>query len=128
MLPQVLQHRYFITVYVAPPGRGSGADDSFFVCFYVDDGVSVEVQQYPLGDRCLCASASLVSDHFRLFGNRAPTDPPLLSKHKISHWDTQLKVLGWEIDSVAMTISLTKAKVAKLRGSSSSGRGAVGMH
>ena len=27
-----------------------------------------------------------------------------------------MDVLGWEIDSVAMTISLTKAKVAKLRG------------
>ena len=44
--------------YVAPLGRGGGADDSFFVCFYVDDGVSVEVQRYPSGDRCLCASAS----------------------------------------------------------------------
>ena len=50
------------------------------------------------------------------FCDRAPTDPPLLSKHKISHWDTQLEVLGWAIDSVAMAIALTKAKAAKLRG------------
>ena len=27
-----------------------------------------------------------------------------------------MEVLGWETDSVAMNISLTKAKVAKLRG------------
>ena len=84
--------------------------------FYVDDGVSAELQRYPFGDRCLSTSASLASDYFRLFGDRAPTDPPLLSKHKIPHWHTQCEVLGWEIDSVAMTISLTKAKVAKLRG------------
>ena len=101
--------------YVAPPRRGGSADYFFFVRFYVDDGVSVEVQCYPSGDRCLCASASLASDHFRSFGYRAPTAPPLLSKHNFCHWDTQLAVLGWEIDSVAMTISLTKAKVAKLR-------------
>ena len=102
--------------YVAPPRRGGSADYFFFVRFYVDDGVSVEVQCYPSGDRCLCASASLASDHFRSFGYRAPTAPPLLSKHNFCHWDTQLAVLGWEIDSVAMNISLTKAKVAKLRG------------
>ena len=80
--------------YVAPPGRGAGADDSFFVRFHVDDGVSVEVQWYPSGDRCLCASASLACDHFRLFRDRARTAPPLLSKHKITDWGTQLEVLG----------------------------------
>ena len=102
--------------YVAPPGRGGGAEDSFFVRFYVDDRVSVEVQWYPSDDRCFCALASLASNHFRLFGDHAPSDPPLFSKHKITDWDTQLEVLGWEIYSVAMTTSLTKAKVAKLRG------------
>ena len=84
--------------------------------FYVDDRVSVEVQWYPSDDRCFCALASLASNHFRLFGDHAPSDPPLFSKHKITDWDTQLEVLGWEIYSVAMTTSLTKAKVAKLRG------------
>ena len=33
--------------YVAPPGRGGGAESSFVVRFYVDDGVSVELQRYP---------------------------------------------------------------------------------
>ena len=73
------------------------------------------MQRYPSGDRHWCESASLASDHFHLFGDRAPTDPPLLSKHTNSLWDTQLEVLGWEIDTVAMTTSFTKAKVAKLR-------------
>ena len=84
--------------------------------FYVDDGGSVGVQCYRPGDSCLCASASLASDHFRVFGDRAPTDPPLLSKHKLTDGDTQLKVLGWEIDSVVMTMSPTKATVAELTG------------
>ena len=64
--------------YVAPPGRGGGADDSFFARFYVDDGVSVEVQWYPSSDRCLCASASLASDHFRLFWRSRSNRPPTL--------------------------------------------------
>ena len=84
--------------------------------FYVDDGVSVEMQRYLSDDRCLCASTSSASDNVRLFGDRAPTDPPLLSKHTSSHWDTHLEVLGCEIDSAPMTKSLTKAKVTKLRG------------
>ena len=100
-----------------PSSAGGGsADDYSFVRFYVDHGVSVEVQRYPSGDRCMCSSACLESDQFRLFGDRAPTNYPFLSKHNISQRDTQLEVLGWELDWMAMTISLTEAKVATLRG------------
>ena len=69
----------------------------FFVRYYVDDGIMVEMQSYRSGVRCLMASTSLASDHFRLFGERSSGDPPLLSARKNSSWDTQLEVLGWEI-------------------------------
>ena len=64
---------------------------------------------------CLLASASLASDHFRLFGNRRETDPPLLAARKVTSWDTKLEVLGWEIDTVGMTITLPPAKLVQLR-------------
>ena len=66
------------------------------------------------GSWCLRASASLASDHFRLFGPRLPTDPPLLGPAKVSSWSTSLDVLRWTIDTVAMVISLTSAKLLQL--------------
>ena len=70
---------------------------------------------YPDGRRSLRASASLASDHYRLFGVRSSRDPILLSPHTISPWDTRLCVLGWNIDTVAMTISGLLAKLKRLR-------------
>ena len=63
--------------YVALPGRG-GWRGRFFLRAFLCGRWSVEMQRYPSGDRCLCALASIASNHFRLFGDRAPTDPPLL--------------------------------------------------
>ena len=75
----------------------------------------MEVQWWPDGRRCRRASASLASDHFRLFGQRSSRDPPLLSSRKISPWDIVLCVLGWEINTVAQTISVPVAKLEQLR-------------
>ena len=60
------------------------------------------------------ASASLASDHFRLLGPRLPTDAPLLAPVKVSSWKTSLDALGWTIDTVAMVICLTSAKLLQL--------------
>lgn len=65
-----------------PPGcvlsRESGGrrNDSFFIGFYVDDGIRVEIQWFPNGDRCKRASESCASDHFRLLGERGEKTPP----------------------------------------------------
>ena len=75
----------------------------------------MEVQWWPDGRRCRRASASLASDHHGLFGVRSSRDPTLLSPHKISLWDTQLCVLGWDIGSVAMTISVPLEKLERPR-------------
>lgn len=98
-----------------PPGVGGGAADNFFIRFYVDDGILVEVAWSPTGERCKRASASCATDHFRLFGERGPVDPPLFSAHKLSSWMTKLVVLGWEIDTVAMTIAAPVEKLESLR-------------
>ena len=93
-----LEHAHRPTLY-------DDAVSPFFVLYYVDDGILVEVQWWPDGRSCRRASASLASDHYWLFGVRSSRDPTLLSPHKISLWDTRLCVLGWDIDTVAMTIS-----------------------
>ena len=97
-----------------PPGQG-GATGTFWARSYVDDTIGVESLVCARGSRCLRASASLASDHFRLFGSRLPTDPPLLAPAKVSSWSTSLDVLGWTIDTVAMVICLTSAKLLQLR-------------
>ena len=76
----------------------------------------MEVQWWSDGRRCRRASASLASDHYRLFGVRSSRYPALLFfPHKISLWDTRLCVLGWDIDTVAMTISVPLEKLERLR-------------
>lgn len=35
---------------VTPPGKGGGVDDEFFVEYYVDDGILVQVQHFASGD------------------------------------------------------------------------------
>ena len=43
------------------------------------------------------------------------SDPPLLSTSKITDWDTRLEVLGWIIDTEALTVTLPSRKRLKLR-------------
>ena len=97
-----------------PSGQGGGVTGTFWARSYVDDTIGVEPLVCARGSRRLRASASLASDHFRLFGPRLPTDPPLLAPAKVSSWSTSLDVLGWTIDTVAMVISLTSAKLLQL--------------
>ena len=66
-------------------GSGGYAGSRFFVKHYVDDGILVEVQWWPDGLRCMRAVQSLASDHFRLFGVRGASDPPVLSASKITN-------------------------------------------
>ena len=96
-------------------GSGGYAGSHFFVRYYVDDGILVEVQWWPDGRRCMRAVQSLASDHFRLLGVRGASDPPLLSASKITNWDTRLGVLGWLVGTEALTVTAPPHKRLKLR-------------
>ena len=96
-------------------GSGGNAGNYFFVRYYVNDGIVVELQWWPDGRRCLRADQSLASDHFRLLGERGVSDPPLLSARKITDWDTQMEVLGWIIDTEAPTVTLPSHRRLKLQ-------------
>ena len=85
-----------------------------FTVFYMDDAALVEaIPESGSSSRCLQESTSLANDHFRLFGERSPGDPPLLASRKVSCWDSRLEVLGWDLDTVRMTISVTPAKLLR---------------
>ena len=46
---------------------------------------------------------------------RGASDPPLLSARKITNWDTRLEVLGWLVDTEALTVTSPSHKCLKLR-------------
>ena len=95
------------------PGNGGDAGDPFFVRFYLDDGILVEVRFFQDGRRFRRAIESLASYYFRLLGPRDPPDPPLLEAHKILGWSTHLEVLGWVRDTDKLTISLLSRRRSK---------------
>ena len=97
------------------PGNDSDAGDPFFVRFYVDDGILVEVRLFQNGRRFRRVIESLASDHFRLLGPHGSRDPPLLKAHKILGRSTRLEVLGRVLDTDKLTIFLPCRKSSKLR-------------
>ena len=97
------------------PGAGGDAGDPFFLKFYVDDGILVEVRFFQHGGRLQLAMKSLASDCFRLFGPRGPRDPSLLEAHNIVGGKTRLEVLGWILDTDKLTIFLPPRKSSELR-------------
>ena len=71
--------------------------------YFVHDGILVGVQWWPDGRRCMRAMQSLASDHFGLLGVRGASDYSLLPASKITNWNTRLEVIGWLVDTVALT-------------------------
>ena len=94
---------------------GGNAGDYFFVRYYLDDVIPVELQWWPDGRRCLRAVQWLASDNVRLLGERGVSYPPHLYARKITDWDTQLEVLGYIIHTEAGTVTLPSRKSLKLQ-------------
>ena len=59
--------------------KGGGLHDPFFTTVYVDDFLLARVQQNPSDQSALIASASLASDHARLFGPGDEGETPILA-------------------------------------------------
>ena len=96
------------------PGTEGNTGRSFYLRYFVDDGVLLELQWWPDGRRCQRAVQSLASDYSRLLVERGASDPPLLCNRKVTHWDTRLEVLGWIIDTEALTVTIPPHKRDKL--------------
>lgn len=95
-----------------PQDSGGGFLDPLWVSTFVDDALFVEMEHRL---RCLLASQSFASDSFRLFGTRNDGEPPLFAADKVTSWDTRMNMLGWDFDTIAMSMSVPQEKVAQLR-------------
>ena len=59
-----------------------GPHEPFFATVYVDDFIMARVQADPIGQSALVASASLASNHIRLFGPGEVDVTPILAPQK----------------------------------------------
>ena len=82
----------------------------FFATVYVDDYLLMRVQHSDHDASALTASASLASDHVRLFGPGQTGATPIPAPKKSTDWNTTIDALGFTINSHTMRISLTREK------------------
>ena len=100
---------------IVAEAEGGGEEDPAWVVFFMDDAVSVEVQWEAGGGRCLVLSQALASNHHQAMGERAVGEEPLLSHKKVTDWAPRQEVLGFDLDTERMTISLPGRKITELR-------------
>ena len=91
--------------------RGGGVSDPFFATVYVDDYLLMAVQHSDDDATALTASASLASDHVRLFGPGETGVTPTLAPKKSTDWNTTIDALGFTTNSHTTRISLTREKI-----------------
>ena len=83
--------------------------DPFFATVYVDDYLLMRVQHSDHDTTALTASASLASDHVRIFGPGETGATPLLAPKTSTDWNTTIDVLGFTINSHTIRLPLTWA-------------------
>ena len=100
---------------IAEEVEGGGREDPASVIFFMDDEVPVEVQWAAEGGRCLALSQALVPNDHQATGERAVGEEPLLSHKKVTDRAPPQKVLGFDLGTEIMTISLPDRKINELR-------------
>ena len=89
--------------------------DPFFTTVQVDDYLLIKVQHSDDDKTALIGSASLASDHVRLFGPGEEGVTPILAPKKSRDWDTTIDALGFTINSHTMTISFPRQKADAIK-------------
>ena len=82
---------------------------------YVDDYLLIKVLHSDDDTIALTASASLASDHVRLFGQGEEGATPILAPQKSTDWDNTIDALGFTIESHTMRISFPREKVDAIK-------------
>ena len=94
---------------------GEEIADPFLTTVYVDDNLLIKVQHSDDDTTALIASASLASDHVRLFGPGEEGVTLILAPHKSTNWDTTIDALGFTINSHTMKIWFPRVKVDAIK-------------
>ena len=92
-----------------------GPHEPFFATVYVDDFIMARVQADPTDQSALVASASLASDHVRLFGPGEAGATLILAPKKSTDWDTTVDLLGVTVNTHTLRISVTEEKITAIR-------------
>ena len=92
-----------------------GPHEPFFATGYADNFIMARVQADPTDQSALVASASLASDHIRLFGPGEAGATPILAPQKSTDWDTTVDLLGFTVNTHTLRISVTEGKIAAIR-------------
>ena len=92
-----------------------GPHEPFFATVYVDDFIMARVQADPTDQSTLVASASLASDHIRLFGPGEAGVTPILPPQKSTDWDTTVDLLRFTVNTHTLRVLVTQGKIATIR-------------
>ena len=110
--PRQVPHCFRVKPKDVPMG---GPHEPLFTTVYVDDFIMARVQTDPRDQSALVASASLASDHIRLFEPGEADAIPILAPQKSTDWDTTVDLLDFTVNTHTLRISVTEEKIAAIR-------------
>ena len=105
-----------------PPGvkvnalQKGGPNEPFFTSVSCCGFIMASVQVDSFDQTALVASASLASDHVRLFRSGEEDEVSILAPKKSTGWNSIVDALGFTINMHTMRISITKERVDAIRG------------
>ena len=88
-----------------------GPHEPFFATVYVDDFIMARVQADPTDQSALVASASLASDHIRLFEPGEAGATSILAPQKSTDWYTTVDLPGFTVNTHTLRVSVTEEKI-----------------
>ena len=95
--------------------RNGGPDEPFSTSVYVNDFIMASLQVESFNQTALAASASLASDHVRLFGSGEKDEVHILAPNKSTDYNSIVNALGFTINTHTVRISITKERVDDIR-------------
>jgi hypothetical protein len=96
-----------VDVRAARKCKVTGPEDPPHADIYVDDLIMAMVLYDD--ESLLEVTKSAAEAHVRLLGAPRSGESPI-SQHKVTHWDTTMLVLGWEVDTEGMVVRMPKSK------------------
>ena len=108
------QHRYRRTQ-KSELTVGGGEFDPFFTAEYVDGYLQVRIQHSDDDATASIASASLGSNHVRLFGPGEMGVMSILAPKKSTNWDTTIDAQSFTISSHIMRISVPRESIQAIK-------------
>ena len=92
-----------------------GTGDHARIVFFTDDAVSVELRWEADGRKCLALALALTSIHHQTMGEGEEEGEPLLSHKMVTGCPPRQEVLGFDLNTERMTVSLPNRNISESR-------------